>query len=330
MPFTTRRTCVLFVVVDRYDLAWAAGFFDGEGWANTIANSSRQTRQPQARVNQAANDKDVPEVLVRFQRALGGLGRIGGPDILRNRKDVYRWEVSSRGDVELLHHLLVPWLGQVKLLAFANALGRAAARSREATPSDEWRAWAAGLYDGEGSAYLLDHRSHAGYRIGEIALTQCSAGGAPEVLRRLVTTVGRGHINGPYVQRGAADYVYRWKVTAQGDLAPAIETLRPWLGVVKREQSARVLDALAAQSPLPRGRPDWGNRKSHCIHGHEYAIARLRPYVSRGVGIPRRESGQCLQCAREHARAQRTANRRPAIDDDRRSVSEPAANYLLK
>jgi len=36
--------------LDNHDLAWAAGFFDGEGWTN------RKRRGVQARINQAGVD----------------------------------------------------------------------------------------------------------------------------------------------------------------------------------------------------------------------------------------------------------------------------------
>ena len=107
--------------VDRFELAWAAGFFDGEGWANAVAQSGRKTKQPLAQINQA-DPTGIPEVLARFQRAVGGLGRIGGPSVEDGRQDLYHWTVSSRSDVELLHHLLLPWLGQVKLDEFGLAL----------------------------------------------------------------------------------------------------------------------------------------------------------------------------------------------------------------
>jgi hypothetical protein len=314
--------------MDRYELAWAAGFFDGEGWAAAVTGPGRRTAQPQVRVNQA-DARGVPEVLVRFRNALGGLGRIGGPHSEERRIDLYRWEVSSRGDVELLHHFLAPWLGQAKLVEFSSALERAAATSRPVTRNDVWRSWAAGLYDGEGSTYLRDHRSHAGYRIGELAVTQSGLGGAPEVLRRFVLVLSAGHINGPYQQRGATMDVYRWKANSRSDIEGTIGQLWPWLGQVKRAQAQAVLDVLQAQPDLPRGRPDWGNRKTHCIHGHEYAVARVRPYYPRGRGVLIRENHRCLRCLREHARWMRE-KRRLAADDDYRSISDAAARYLLK
>ena len=316
--------------MDRYELAWAAGFFDGEGWADLELQEGRRTGQPMARVNQADPD-GVPEVLLRFQKALGGLGTIGGPKREAGRIDLYRWHVSSRSNVELLHHLLMPWLGEVKLLAFATALERPSARSRAVGINDEWRAWTAGVWDGEGSAYLLDHRSHAGYEIGELAVTQSGNGGVPELLRRLVTIVRRGHVNGPYTQKGATMDVYRWKATAQPDIPAVIAEIEPWLSPVKRHQANTVLNVLASQPPLPRGRPEWGNRKTHCINGHEYATARIRPFQARSDGgAPRRDSQQCLICVREQARARRSQKKRRAVDDDPSSLSESAMRYLLK
>ena len=315
--------------MDRYELAWAAGFFDGEGWANAVRPEGRNTAQPYARINQA-DPNGIPEVLLRFQRALGGLGTIGGPHREEGRIDLYSWTVSSRGDVELLHHFLMPWLGEVKLLAFATALERASARSRAVSPCDDWRAWAGGVWDGEGSANLLDHRTHAGYKIAEVSVTQSGLGAAPELLRRLSLVLKLGHVYGPYTQDGATIDVYRWRANAQPEVHAVIAQLQPWLSRVKRDQADDVLRVLNSQPVLPRGRPDWGNRKTHCVHGHEYALARVRSYASRGRGVPVRENHRCLQCLREYAREQRKKKNGSAADDDRRSISEHESRYLLK
>jgi len=306
--------------VDRYELAWAAGFFDGEGWANAVGETSRKTRQPHARVNQA-DPNGVPEVLTRFQRAVGGLGRIGGPYVKDGRKDLYRWEISSRADVELLHHLLLPWLSQVKLNEFAIALGRKPARSQVASTGKNWIPWCAGLFDGEGWASMYDHRSHIGYLSGELGVGQSSADGRPEVRARFAHVMEAGRINGPYAQDGATMPVYRLKITARSEIESTAAGLRPWLSGPKRADVDLVLAILNGQPELPRGNPAWGNRKTHCIHGHEYATARIRPYRSRGAGKQRRDSKQCLVCVREQARARR-AQKKSAADDDRRSLFE--------
>jgi len=313
--------------VDSRELAWAAGFFDGEGWAGLAQEQGRRTAQPQARVNQA-DARGVPEVLLRFQSAVG-IGRIGGPYREAGRIDLYRWLVSSRAHVELLHHLLMPWLGQVKLDAFGRALARHPASARSVSMDEHWLAWCGGFWDGEGSLYLLDHRSHPDYKIAEARITQGSICDVPEVLVRFKQVVAAGHINGPYRQENANLLIYRWTAAAAADVSTTFARIEPWLGVVKRDQARDVFTVLSGQPQLPRGRPDWGNNKTHCINGHEYAHTRLRPYVSRGKGVLPRDSHQCLQCAREQARARR-AQKKSSADGGGRSISEGAGSYLLK
>src|SRR5205823_2345907 len=90
--------------------------------------------------------------------------------------------------------------------------------------------------------------------------------------------------------------------TADG-VRVAIHVMLPWLGDVKRLQAVTAFAAIDGQRVLPRGRPEWGSHKTHCIHGHEYATVRLKPYVSRVLGgTQRRASKQCLLCVREQAR----------------------------
>ena len=141
----------------------------------------------------------------------------------------------------------------------------------------------------------------------------------PEVLERFAMIVGRGRLYGPYKQKGARLDVYRLNLLNAEEIEATAARIWPWLGPVKRAQANAVLKVLRSQPALPRGRPDWGNHKTHCVNGHEYATARIRAYVSRGKGEQRRDSKQCLYCAREQARARREQKKRPAIDDDRRS-----------
>jgi hypothetical protein len=151
------------------------------------------------------------------------------------------------------------------------------------------------------------------------------------VLERFKTIAGVGRVYGPYVADRPWRPVYRWHCSARGDVEFAMETIRPWLGQAKRLQVDTVLGALRAQPALPRGRPDWGNRKTHCLHGHEYATARLRPYAPRGVGVMRRANSLCLVCLREYARRRRETKRSAAVPD-RRSLQDRVLryDYLLK
>lgn len=277
--------------MDRHELAWAAGFFDGEGWAN------RAGRGVQSRINQS-DDDCVPDVLLRFQTAVGR-GRIHGPVREEGRKDLYYWDVSSRGDVDAVATGIWPWLGNVKRGEFMAAIGSIA--EAQTLPRTELLAWAGGLYDGEGSASLSPHRTHQGHFSPEVAVTQLGAS-SPQVLEKFREIVGCGRIYGPYAQEGATLPVFRWKVAAHHDVEHSLYVLAPWTGRVKREQARRVARVLVEQGRLVRGNLAWGNRKTHCIRGHEYATARIRPYVARRGGTQRRDSEQCLACVREDAR----------------------------
>lgn len=113
------------------ELAWAAGFFDGEGNASfkrgkrgkgTVKEGHAYTSF-YAKVTQ----KD-PTLLYRFQKALG-VGRVRGPYKNKGKKgrkasSYYQFVVSSYPDVEKLFNLLGPWLGEKKLRQLGNVLGQ--------------------------------------------------------------------------------------------------------------------------------------------------------------------------------------------------------------
>lgn len=291
--------------MDRTELAWAAGFWDGEGSTWLTRSMSRITWSPQARINQSSTD-GVPSVLVKFQAAVG-MGRIHGPELDEGREPLYRWVLSSRREIEQISLLLEPWLGHVKRAQLADVLGRRPQRPATWAQIDpvERRAWTAGFWDGEGSVSLLKHRSHAGHFVPEAAATQSSRVGRPEVLERLHELAG-GHVYGPYPQPPPWAPVYRWKLFRRDEIRAFFDLIWPRLGDVKRIQAERVMSVLDAQPQLPRGNPAWGNRKTHCVKGHAYVNARVRPFRGRGVNTEApRESSKCLVCLREYAREQR-------------------------
>ena len=263
--------------------------------------------RPLAQINQA-DPYGVPEALTRFHAAVG-VGRIGGPRRKEGRVDLYHWVASSRPDVIRTFELLAPWLGAVKTGQFAAAVGPLPSRNSSPSSGEE-RAWAAGLFDGDGSTCFERHGTRADYRRADMAVTQTSRSGTPEVLVRFHRLVGVGHLNGPYGGTELWDPVYRWKAHRLIDIVKVARALWPWLGAVKRAQASKVIGVVSAQVPLARGNPAWGSHKTHCVRGHDYATARIRPYRSRSGGsAPRRPSKQCLACVREYARRHR-ANRK--------------------
>lgn len=297
--------------MDRTELAWAAGFWDGEGSAYLSGSSDRVTKQPHARINQSSTT-GVPEVLVRF-RSVVGFGKVQGPDLKDGREPLYRWEISKRAEIEELLEVLLPFLGGVKLAQLESVLAirRDERVSWDRLGREDQCAWAAGLWDGEGSVCLLKHRSHAGHVVPEAAVTQSSDDGLPEVLRRISSVGPSGFFYGPYRQKEPWAPVYRWKLFRLAEIRGLVDLLRPWLSSIKLEQAERVFSIVAAQPALPRGNPAWGSHKTHCGRGHEYATARVRPFRGRGKNMEApRASHQCLRCVREDAEMRRLARKR--------------------
>lgn len=291
-------------------MAWAAGFWDGEGSVYLSGALDRRTQYPQARLNQSSTI-GIPEVLTRFREAVG-FGAVGGPSLMEGKQPLYNWCGSSRSEIEATYRLLFPWLGGVKRRQFEVTLGiRPTDRPRSVEDRVELLAWAAGLFDGEGSTYLARHQSHAGYFLLEAAITQSSREGVPEVLERFRAALGVGKIFGPYPAGEGQAPVYRWKSHRRHDIEQMISALGAHLGEVKRSQAIAARRVIESQAQLLRGNPAWGNRKTHCVNGHVYAQARVRPFRSRGVNaVAPRDSSKCLACLREYARGQRPSKRK--------------------
>ena len=265
-----------------------------------MRSGRRSKRRPMAQINQAGA-RGVPEVLTRFRDAVG-VGRLAGPKVEDGRQDLYWWVASSHRDVARAGEVIGPWLSSEKRAQFSATVGLQFSRAPRTS-----RLWAAGLFDAEGSTCLSDHRSHSGFKYIEATITQGSISRVPEELVRFREVVGIGQIYGPYEQQDANELVYRWRLQTLDGVRQVVHLLLPWLGDVKRAQALTAIETMDRQQALSRGRPEWGSHKTHCVHGHEYATARLRPYVSRGKGIERRPSKQCLVCVREQARAKRSA-----------------------
>jgi hypothetical protein len=268
------------VGVDRTELAWAAGFFDAEGWAAAV--KSRRGKRPIAQINQA-DANGVPEVLTRFRAAVG-VGRVRGPKRESGKVDLYHWVASSRGDVRRTFEAIAPWLGGVKMAQFVDAIGPLPAPERSRSAEEEL-AWGAGLFDGDGSTCFERHGTRAGYQRADMSVTQTSRTGTPEVLVRFHALAGVGYLNGPYGGNERWEPVYRWKAHRLIDVERVARLISPWLGTVKRMQALNVITVVSAQAALPRGNPAWGSHKTHCIRGHEYASIRIHIVPGRSAQV---------------------------------------------
>lgn len=105
--------------LDTHELAWAAGFFDGEGWAGVRRSTTWSKILQEERISGVPGLRIVqtdPYVLRRFQWAIGGMGTIAGPKKLANpnHSDRWEWQSNSWTEAQAITCLLWPWLSPVK------------------------------------------------------------------------------------------------------------------------------------------------------------------------------------------------------------------------
>jgi hypothetical protein len=101
------------VTSTREALAWAAGYFDGEGHVAVSRRTGRDRANHTLRVDisQTRNPSD----LRRFRDAVG-VGRINGPYAKKNPLWSEHWVFSAHGFEKVQHIIatLWPWLGEKK------------------------------------------------------------------------------------------------------------------------------------------------------------------------------------------------------------------------
>jgi hypothetical protein len=293
--------------LESHELAWAAGFFDGEGWAN------RSKRGVQSRINQAGLD-GVPEVLTKFRRIVG-VGRLKGPVIAEGRQPLYFWEATSRPDLLQVVERIGPWLCAVKRAEFERTLGGPLPPQVWPGSMSEELAWAGGFFDGEGSTYLEKHRTHAGYFVARLHVTQSAWGGvAPELIRFKAAMGGKGAISGASNSKREGKPYRRWRAYTEDEVQLGLHLLLPFIGEVKRLQATTAMQVIHSQPRLPRGNPAFGVAGArYCLRAPDKWNARLRPFKGRGKNNedPMNHFRQCLACVREDARARRNKKRRP-------------------
>ena len=113
------------------ELAWVAGFFDGEGYIG--ASGSQGLRTLEMSIAQSTTAL-LPPTLARVRLALG-VGSIHGPRILPSpwsKLPQYMWRINAFGDVQFATATLWRWLGPVKRAQAREALLRYRALGRTA------------------------------------------------------------------------------------------------------------------------------------------------------------------------------------------------------
>lgn len=109
------------------ELAWCAGFFDGEGHTGYAEYKGKKNAR-HARILLSIGQADK-ELLDRFQAAVGGVGSIGGRYKNKGR-GFYRWSTSGSTAQDVMA-LIWPYLGPFKRAQYLEALEKKVAFTKE-------------------------------------------------------------------------------------------------------------------------------------------------------------------------------------------------------
>lgn len=119
------------VKINREELAWAAGFFDGEGTAvlsgvnstrvHPVTGRRRDYPTPHLQVTQHFD----PETIHRFHRAVRGLGIVGGPYVSAGTAwhPRYQWACRRPDQVLVVVPMMWNWLSGPKRRQIATVIG---------------------------------------------------------------------------------------------------------------------------------------------------------------------------------------------------------------
>jgi hypothetical protein len=101
----------------REELAWAAGFWDGEGSTSIV-------KRDNSLVASISQVDDEVESLHRFQNAVLGIGKIYGPHRQKNmnHRSFFNWHAYGGSKVQAVIAMLWPFLGNIKKEQAAKAL----------------------------------------------------------------------------------------------------------------------------------------------------------------------------------------------------------------
>lgn len=163
-------------------------------------------------------------------------------------------------------------------------------------------AWAAGLFEGEGSISCVPMKHKGDYSRGYYTRHVCMSMTDHDVLVKLQLAIGLGKIRGPYQDRRNPNHKQSWVWTASGydEMVQVLELFRPYLCSRRQEQIDHFLSFPPAQKKgaqpgntfgrANKGKTIWVDR-THCRHGHDLAV----------VGVYTNPKGYktCRQCERD-------------------------------
>lgn len=106
-------------------------------------------------------------------------------------------------------------------------------------------AWAAGLFDGEGNAWVGYHKARGPFRNPELQCKVSIGQTDPVVLKRFKKATGVGNINGPYRRKPPRKPVWTLVISKQADMLKVWKVLKQFLSKPKQQQFKRMFKALA-------------------------------------------------------------------------------------
>ena len=136
-------------------------------------------------------------------------------------------------------------------------------------------AWAAGLFEGEGSCFV----GGKGNRQPRVALNMTDE----DVVRRFAATIGRGNVR--FYERPEPNQpVWQWSVQSAADVLYALGLLWPYLGERRRASATEVLERASKMC----------EDKGFCKRGHDLSLPE-HLYVHQKTG-----KRHCRTCRREY------------------------------
>jgi hypothetical protein len=136
-------------------------------------------------------------------------------------------------------------------------------------------AWAAGLFEGEGS--FVANRLPVG---PSATLSMADE----DIVRRFAQVIGGGSVYCCPPRRPGWKPLFKWAISGHHRVQAVVAMLWPWLSPRRRAQAKKAL--LAARQS--RGHQKW---RKECIHGH--------PFTPENTYVDPRGARRCRTCKRE-------------------------------
>jgi hypothetical protein len=140
-------------------------------------------------------------------------------------------------------------------------------------------AWAAGMFEGEGTVH--QHRHSV-----DVSISSTDE----DVIKHWGAVVGRGRLYGPYQRKDGHKPIFEWKIGRNEDARAVYELFKPWLGIRRTAQFEKAFE--------------WEPKKPRRGVGAECGYYDRPIACSRGYLLHLSNSeGACSTCRKSHALA---------------------------